>query len=58
MNQRSNKQAGTTTPRTKQRAEKPSKKPAAKQDGDGDPSHKQRFEQLLGDVVLGVPPKR
>lgn len=54
MNQPSNKRSGTPTPRTKQHAVKPVKKAAKQQEA----GHKQRFDQLLDDVVLGKPKKR
>ena len=37
---------------------KPRKLAAPVQPPPAEPSHKERFEQLLDDVVLGVPPKR
>jgi hypothetical protein len=37
---------------------KPRNKKAAPDAKTPEPGHKQRFEQLLDDVVLGVPPKR
>jgi hypothetical protein len=58
MNNPSNKRAGAASQRTKPRAAKPAKKPPAKKRAAAEPGHKQRFEQLLDDVVLGVPKKR
>jgi hypothetical protein len=40
------------------KAKEPQKRSPGKRDTAADPGHKQRFEQLLDDVVLGVPPKR
>lgn len=41
-------------PRPRKRAEKQSVEPV----GPKEPTHKQRFEQLLDDVVFGKPTKR
>jgi hypothetical protein len=58
MNQPSNKRTGTATPHTKPARTQKTAKKSAKQANAVETGHKQRFDQLLDDVVFGKPTKR